>query len=88
MVKLIPLVQDIEAWKHHFREMAKGNRHGQTVIKGSGTKRHKDTVIKMVTPTTQAVERAKALLNIDNNQSKKRKAFIEEKNKKKKKRLL
>ena len=88
MVKLIPLVQDIEAWKHHFKEMAKGNRHGQTVIQGSGIKQHKDSVIKMVTPTAQAVERAKALLNIDNNKLKKRKTFVKERPKKKIKRLL
>ena len=37
MVKLIPLVQDLEAWKQHFREMAKGNRHGQFVVKGLGS---------------------------------------------------
>ena len=63
MVKLIPLVQDLEAWKHHFREMAKGNRHGQYVVKGLGSQTEKQTVdIEMVSPTEAAVERAKALV--------------------------
>ena len=37
MAKLIPLVQDLEAWKHRIREMAKGNHHGQYVVKGVGS---------------------------------------------------
>ena len=60
MVKLVPLVQDIDAWKHHFKEMAKGNRYKQYAIQGSGTQR--DPVIKTVTPTDAAFERAKALI--------------------------
>ena len=66
MVKCIPLVQDIGAWTHHFKEMAKGNRHGQLVIQGSGTKTRKYPVIKMVSPTTAAVERAKVLIHYGN----------------------
>ena len=59
MVKLIPLVQDLEAWKHHFREMAKGNRHKQYVVKGLGSQTEKNPInIKMVSPTEAVVERA------------------------------
>ena len=72
MVKLIPLVQDLEAWKHHFREMAKGNRHGQYVVKGLGSQTEKNPInIKMVSPTEAAVERAKAL--VENKPKEKRK---------------
>ena len=72
MVKLIPLVQDLEAWKHHFREMAKGNRHGQYVVKGLGSQTKKNTIdIKMVSPTKADVERAKAL--VENKPKEKRK---------------
>ena len=57
MVKLIPLVQDLEAWKHHFSEMSKGNQHGQYVVKGLGTKtEQKNPDIKMVSPTEAAVD--------------------------------
>ena len=62
MVKLIPLVQDLEAWKHHFREMAKGNRHGQYVVKGTGPKTASDSLVKIISPTASAIERAKALV--------------------------
>ena len=44
MLKLIPLVQDLEAWKHHFREMAKGNRHKQYVVKGLGLQTEKNPI--------------------------------------------
>ena len=72
MVKLIPLVQDLEAWKHHFREMAKGNRHGQYVVKGLGSKTEKQPIdIQMVSPTEAAVERAKALVHPKKNEQKK-----------------
>ena len=72
MVKLIPLVQDLEAWKHHFREMAKGNRHKQYVVKGLGSQTEKNPInIKMVSPTESAVERAKAL--VENKPKEKRK---------------
>ena len=63
MAKLIPLVQDLEAWKHRIREMAKGNRHGQYVVKGVGSQTEKTPInIKMVSPTKASVERAKALV--------------------------
>ena len=72
MVKLIPLVQDLEAWKHHFREMAKGNRHKQYVVKGLGSQTKKNPInIKMVSPTEAVVEREKAL--VENKPKKKRK---------------
>ena len=72
MVKLIPLVQDLEAWKHHFREMAKGNRHKQYVVKGLGSQTEKNPInIKMVSPTETAIERAKAL--VENKPKEKRK---------------
>ena len=72
MVKLIPLVQDLEAWKHHFREMAKGIRHGQYVVKGLGSQTEKKPInIKMVSPTEAAVERAKPL--VENKPKEKRK---------------
>ena len=71
MVKLIPLVQDLEAWKHHFREMAKGNRHGQYVVKGLGLQTEKNPInIKMVSPTEAAVERAKALVHLEKKENK------------------
>ena len=72
MVKLIPLVQDLEAWKHHLREMAKGNRHGQYVVKGLGSQTKKNPIdIKMVSPTKAIVKRAKAL--VENKPKEKRK---------------
>ena len=72
MVKLIPLVQDLEAWKHHFREMAKGYRHKQYVVKGLGSQTEKNPInIKMVSSTEAAVERAKAL--VENKPKEKRK---------------
>ena len=71
MVKLIPLVQDLEAWKHHFREMAKGNRHKQYVVKGLGSQTEKNPInIKMVSPTEAAVERAKALVHLEKKENK------------------
>ena len=71
MVKLIPLVQDLEVWKHHFSEMSKGNRHGQYVVKGLGTKtEQKAPDIKMVSPTEAAVERAKALVDPEKKEKK------------------
>ena len=71
MVKLIPLVQDLEAWKHHFREMVKGNRHGQYVVKGFGSQTKKNPInIKMVSPTEAAVERAKALVHLEKKENK------------------
>ena len=71
MVKLIPLVQDLEAWKHHFREMAKGNWHGQYVVKGLGSQTKKNPInIKMVSPTEAAVERAKALVHLEKKENK------------------
>ena len=74
MVKLIPLVQDLEAWKHHFREMAKGNRHGQYVVKGLGFQTEKNPInIKMVSPTEADVERAKALVHLEKKSKEKRK---------------
>ena len=79
MVKLIPLVQDLEAWKHHFREMAKGNRHGEYVVKGAGPKSTTDPVVKIISPTASGIERAKALVKV----SRKRKSIsINKKNKK------
>ena len=71
MVKLIPLVQDLEAWKHHFREMAKGNRHKQYVVKRLGSQTEKNPInIKMVSPTEAAVERAKALVHLEKKENK------------------
>ena len=71
MVKLIPLVQDLEGWKHHFREMTKGNRHGQYVVKGLGSQKEKNPIdIKMMSPTEAAVEREKALVHLENKENK------------------
>ena len=77
MVKLIPLVQDLEAWKHHFREMAKGNRHGQYVVKGLGSQTKKNPIdIKMVSPTKTAVEIAKALVENKPKEKKKKSPLL------------
>ena len=71
MVNLIPFVQDLEAWKHHCREMAKGNRHGQFVVKGLGSQTKKNPInIKMVSPTEAALERAKALVHLEKKENK------------------
>ena len=69
-----PLLPDLEAWKHHFREMAKDNRHGQYVVKGLGSQTEKNPIdIKMMSPTEAAVERAKALVNLENKPKENRK---------------
>ena len=71
MVKLIPLVQDLEVWKHHFRERIKGNRHGQYVVKGLGSQTEKNHInIEMMSPTEAAVERAKALVHLEKKENK------------------
>ena len=71
MFKLIPLVQDLEDWKHHFREMAKGNRHGQYVVKGLGSQTEKKPIdIKIMSPIEAAVERAKALVHLEKKENK------------------
>ena len=71
MVKLIPLVQDLEAWKLHFRNMAKGDRHGQYVVKGLGSHTEKHPIdIKMMSPTEAAVERAKSLVHLEKKENK------------------
>ena len=62
MVKLIPLVQDLNAWKHHFSEMAKGNRHREYVVKGTGPKSTTDSLVKITSPTASVIERARALV--------------------------
>ena len=79
MVKLIRLVQDLEAWKHHFTEMAKGNRHGQYVVEGLGSQSEKNPIdIKMMSPTEAAVERAiKALVHLEKKEKKTRTQFFQ-----------
>ena len=71
MVKLTPFVQDLEAWKHHLREMARDNRHGQYVLKGLGSQTKKNPIdIKMVAPTESTVERGKALVHLEKKENK------------------
>ena len=71
VVKLIPLVKDLEAWNHDFREMAKCNRHGQYVVKGLGSQTEKNPIdIKMMSLTEAAAERAKALIDKKENKPK------------------
>ena len=42
--------------------MAKGNRHGEYVVKGTGPKTASDSLVKIISPTASAIERAKALV--------------------------
>ena len=61
MGKLVPLKQNIKAWKRHFKDMAKGKRNEQkSKVKVAPVKR--PITIKSITPTGAALERAKAQL--------------------------
>ena len=73
MVKLIPLVQDLDAWKHHFRKMSKGIHQGQNVIsKVKVAPVESPITIKIISPTEAALERAKAQLKQEKQERKKR----------------
>ena len=67
MVNLIPLVQDLE---DHFREMAKGNRHGQYAVKGIGSQTEKNPIDIKMSPTEAGVERAKTLVHLEKKENK------------------
>ena len=54
--------------------MAKGNQHGQYVVKGLGSQTEKNSIdIKMRSPTEAAVETAKALVHLEKKPKEKRK---------------
>ena len=42
--------------------LAKGNRHGEYVVKGTGPKSTTDLLVKIISPTASVIERARALV--------------------------
>ena len=71
---IIPYVQDLEAYRRHFRNLDSNNKiHTVEEIKKPEKTEEKPVVVKVVSPTQQSVERAEALVEKEKKKKKKKK---------------
>jgi hypothetical protein len=69
---IVPYIQDLEAYKHHFQNLEPGRKLHPVKSLKVVEETQKPVVLKIVSPTQQAVERAEALVKKEKKQKKKK----------------